>query len=269
MSDTARPSLKILHTADVHLGDDLQPDSARRAFLAVLEQARLEKADLLIIAGDLFDSNRAARANVDFALDALGRLAMPVVLLPGNHDPYDERSVYREIDPQRRYGHVHVLRALEGELLRFPALSLPVWGRPVVEHTPDFRPLEHIPGRRDDGWHVAVAHGFHVPDGEEWFRSSPISDEAITRSAWDYLALGHIHPFRDVSRDGVVACYSGSPVRTSALEESTGLAALVELDQTGGVSVRPIVVAEQRRVAGIGRAVERFQRAERLREGRL
>jgi DNA repair exonuclease SbcCD nuclease subunit len=237
-----RPSLKILHTADIHLGDDLQPEPAHRAFLAVLDRATIEGADLLIIAGDLFDSNRAARAHFDFALEALSGLAMPVVLLPGNHDPYDDRSIYREVDIGRRCPHVHLLRAIDGELLQFPELCLRVWGKPVVEHWPGFRPLEDIPARSGHEWHVALAHGFHVPSGEEWQRSSPITEEAIASAAWDYVALGHIHPFRDVSTDGVVACYSGSPVRVSSLEENTGRVALVELDARRGVKVRPLVV---------------------------
>lgn len=244
MTGNGRPSLKILHTADVHLGDDLQPELACQAFLAVLDRVVAEAADLLIIAGDLFDSSRAARANIDFALGALEQLPVPVVLLPGNHDPYDEGSVYRENDILARYPHVHLITGTEGESLHFPALSLTIWGRPVVEHCPHFRPLGNIPRRSGDQWHVAVAHGFHVPEGEETFRSSPISDEAIAHAGWDYLALGHVHPYRDVSQGGVIACYSGSPARFSALEGSAGHVALVELHMRHGVSVRPLPVAE-------------------------
>ena len=242
MIGNGKTSLKIVHTADVHLGDDLQPELARRAFLAVLDRVVAEAADLLIIAGDLFDSSRAARANLDFALHALGRLPVPVVLLPGNHDPYDEGSVYRESDIVERCPHVHLITGTEGELLRFPDLHLTIWGRPVVEHCPDFRPLGNLPERSGNHWHVAVAHGFHVPIGEDTYRSSPISDEAIAGAGWDYLALGHVHPYREVSQGGVVACYSGSPACFSALEGSAGRVALVELHVQRGVSVRPLAV---------------------------
>jgi DNA repair exonuclease SbcCD nuclease subunit len=237
-----RHSLKIIHTADIHLGDDLQPELARHAFLAVLEQVRAETADLLIIAGDLFDSNRAARVLLDFALAELGRLDVPVVVLPGNHDPFDDSSVYREVVIRERCPQIHLMSDLEGGLLRFPEMSLTLWGKPVVEHCPRFRPLGNIPERMGNDWHVAVAHGFHVPEGEVSHRSSPISDAAIANTGWDYLALGHVHPYRDVSGGGVIACYSGSPAHFKALEGSAGRVALVELDARRGVSVRPVEI---------------------------
>jgi len=58
--------LRIIHTADVHLGarhDDLgEQASAQRerqfaAFVATVDLAIAEKVDLVLIAGDLFDSN--------------------------------------------------------------------------------------------------------------------------------------------------------------------------------------------------------------------
>ena len=244
MKVNGKTSLKIIHTADIHLGDDLQPEIAARAFLGVLNRVVAEAADLLVIAGDLFDSNRAARANLDFALEHLSRLSVPVVLLPGNHDPFDEQSVYREVDLKERCPSIHLISATDGELLRFPRLSLTVWGRPVVEHSPQFEPLGSIPPRSSGDWHIAVAHGFHVATGEESFRSSPIPDEAIAQAGWDYLALGHVHPYRDVSRGDVVACYSGTPARFKALERAAGHVALVEFDVPFGVRVRPLPVEE-------------------------
>ena len=66
--------LRIIHTADVHLGarhDDLgEQASAQRerqfaAFVATIDLAIAEKVDLVLISGDLFDSNVQPRRSVE------------------------------------------------------------------------------------------------------------------------------------------------------------------------------------------------------------
>ena len=60
---TPRRALRVLHTADVHLDGDSagRPEvhaAQRRVFQRIVDQALAEQADLLLIAGDLFDHNR-------------------------------------------------------------------------------------------------------------------------------------------------------------------------------------------------------------------
>jgi exonuclease SbcD len=102
--------LRIIHTADVHLGarhDDLgEQASAQRerqfaAFVATVDLAIAEKVDLVLIAGDLFDSNVQPRRSVERVAAQLKRLAeakIRVVILPGTHDVYDRSSIYRAYD---------------------------------------------------------------------------------------------------------------------------------------------------------------------------
>src|SRR5687768_4789874 len=75
--------LRIIHTADVHLGarhDDLgEQASAQRerqfaAFTAAIDLAIAEKADLFLIAGDLFDSNVQPRRSVERVAMEISRL---------------------------------------------------------------------------------------------------------------------------------------------------------------------------------------------------
>ena len=54
-------------------------------------------ADLLLIVGDLFDHGRVTDGLVEFFTGQLGRLSVPVVVLPGNHDCYDSALVYRRV----------------------------------------------------------------------------------------------------------------------------------------------------------------------------
>ena len=84
--------MKILHTADWHVGKTLQGHSRSQEHEAVLaelaEVARREKVDLVLVAGDLFDATAPspeAERIVYRGLLALSQIA-PVVAIPGNHD---------------------------------------------------------------------------------------------------------------------------------------------------------------------------------------
>src|SRR6201988_3923972 len=102
-----RQTLTILHTADVHLdldGYGAEPHTQRhrqlnhRAFTTVVDLAIRENVDLLLIAGDLFDSNRPSRDVVDFAIQELRRVGRPIVMIPGNHDCLNTQSIYRQVN---------------------------------------------------------------------------------------------------------------------------------------------------------------------------
>jgi DNA repair exonuclease SbcCD nuclease subunit len=96
--------------ADVHLGarhDDLGPAaSAQRerqfdAFKRAIDLAIDENVDLVLICGDLFDSNSQPKRSVERAAAEIGRLAqrhIPTVVIPGTHDCYDAASIYRVFD---------------------------------------------------------------------------------------------------------------------------------------------------------------------------
>ncbi|MHB8959360.1 MAG: metallophosphoesterase family protein [Candidatus Limnocylindrales bacterium] len=102
--------LRLLHTADVHLGarhEDLgEAASALRerqhaALRAAVDLALAERVDCVLIAGDLFDANTASRRTVERAVAQLARLAaarIRIVLIPGGHDAYTRSSVYRAYD---------------------------------------------------------------------------------------------------------------------------------------------------------------------------
>ena len=55
-----------------------------------------------------------------------------------------------------------------------------------------------------------MAHGLFTEEADG-FRSSPITPAEIEASAYDYVALGHIHVFGDVSQGATRAAYCGTP----------------------------------------------------------
>ena len=218
---SSRP-LKLVHTSDVHLdGRHVAEDvdgfrnKAERAFAAVLTVAIEERADLVLIAGDLFDNNRVPDEDFDFVRDQLARLSCPVVVLPGNHDVHDHYSIWRRIEANDVGGHVHLLLDADGASLEFEELGVTAWGRAMAEHAPENEPLEGTPPRREGVWNIGLAHGLVVPE-REGIGSSQITHHEIRSSGFDYLALGHVHVWGDMSQGSVTACYPGSPVGSYA-----------------------------------------------------
>ena len=234
--------LKLIHTADVHLGGGAEGSAAPRAFAGVLDLALAEQADIFLIVGDLFDDNRPKPPVVEHAIAQINRFPGPVILLPGNHDCVDTGSIYHKVDFEAACPNLTVLGDPEGQEHLLEALGIRFWGRPVVEHAPEFQPLADVPERRGAVWHVALGHGLVVDDGEQTYRSSPFRPSQIAACGWDYVALGHVHPARDVSAGGVPAFYSGSPVSWGNLSDTFGFVMLIDLDPEQGVTVRRVSV---------------------------
>lgn len=211
--------LRLIHTSDVHLesdtfGSGVRGDHFRQrvrsAFRGVIGLANQRSADLLLIVGDLFDSSRVSPEALEFALQTIAEARMPVVMIPGNHDAHDERSLYANLGRDLLPRNLHLILEPEGTLLDFPELETRIWGRALVEHSPEYRPLSGVPAPAPGRWNIAMAHGFFTEEADG-FRSSPITPAEIEASAYDYVALGHIHVFGDVSQGATRAAYCGTP----------------------------------------------------------
>jgi exonuclease SbcD len=232
-----RRSLLVLHTSDVHIGED---DASHAALRAVVDTALAERADLVLIAGDLFDHDRVSAAAADRVIAELSRLTQRTLIIPGNHDSVDERSIYERVDLTLAGPHVVFVGDPAGAEVIFEELDVAIWARGIENHTPENRPLEGFQASDERFWRIAIAHGHYVPTGERSDRSSQISEEEISALECDYLALGHWHRFVHIVHGNVTASYSGSPS-----EGSNRGVNLVRLDSTDGIRIErsPINVA--------------------------
>ena len=68
-----------------------------------------------------------------------------------------------------------------------------------------------------------MAHGFFTEEADG-IRSSPITPAEIEASAYDYVALGHIHVFGDVSQGATRAAYCGTPAPLYASDNAGWIA---------------------------------------------
>ena len=220
-------AVRIAHSSDLHIDSGAEGFRGLRAVLAAAREA-----DLLVLAGDVFEHNRLPLKLIDQATRLLGDAGVPVVILPGNHDCLGNNSVYLRGglgDPE----NVSVLGVTNGETLHFPLLDLSIWGRPHVDYQ-DMAPLSSSP-RRLARRHIAVAHGHLHVRREDQDRSWLIRESDLAAIDADYVALGHWdRPFR-ARRGHPHAYYSGSP-------QFAGTMNMVEVDSTGEVIVerRPL-----------------------------
>ncbi len=113
--------MRFIGTADWQLGmtASFLGDEARPRF----HQARLDAvkrigtlaterdAAFVVVCGDVFESNQLDRVILARAFEVLRSFPVPVVLLPGNHDPLDAASIYDAPEFALRVPeNVHVLR---------------------------------------------------------------------------------------------------------------------------------------------------------------
>jgi len=233
-------SFTLLHTADFHLGrsfSQLPPERAgqRRAdLLATL--ARICRTacelhvDLLCISGDLFDHSSPSAALLASARYALADAAVPVALVPGNHDPLGPNSPYlREQWPS------NVMVAAHSGWQRMPVESREVWAFGYATGEAHHSPWATFPGCGDDA--VLLLHAAclspGLADGAGYYAFSPT---AIPPCA--YLALGHHHRQAQV---GLAAWYCGAP---EPLEpEVTPSSTLLVTLEKGTATVKPLPLA--------------------------
>ncbi len=230
MKNGGKPTRHLLHTSDLHL--ESLGDIGCHDFTALLTAARQTRADLVVIAGDLFESQRVKDNLIDFVVEGLSRLEAQVVILPGNHDCLTPTSAYNRSMIWEDCPNIRIFRSPEGETIRFPDLGITLWGKPLISYNSDIIPLEGLPGPDGDGcWNIAVAHGFYIGNDPPYSPSYQITHREIVESGWDYIALGHIPVFNLICNEPVMACYSGSP-------QTSGGFLLVEFCEETGIELR-------------------------------
>jgi DNA repair exonuclease SbcCD nuclease subunit len=224
----------LVHSSDLHVDDDRiasKHDGDGTAGLAnVVATARVFGADILLLAGDIFDNHMVRPETIERAGRILGEAELPVVILPGNHDPVHADSVYARGKFADIAG-LNILGMTHDRVVPFPEHDLEIWGNAHFDYQ-DMVPLRD-PHPRNTRWHIAMGHGHYEPP-ETWHNplrpSWLISDAMIRETGADYLALGHWDRAAQVGCGAVPAYYSGSP-------EYVGTVNLVRLTATGNVIV--------------------------------
>ena len=248
-------ALKILHTADWHLGrsfpsfrDEDQPKLTRARIEAVEKLLGLAESygvDAVLCAGDLFHEPAPAETWWRELLRLFERRKWtnrPVFLLPGNHDPLWPNSVWASDHAFRRGlpNWVHVIDRDDFEYSLSPEAVL--YAVPCRSQAGADDPTSRIPARQpgDQRIRIGLVHGqtFDIVGHQMNF---PISVDSAQRRGLNYLAIGDTHAWRVYPPSASPTVYPGSPEAATFGETEAGCVAIVMFPRAG----RPPIVQKQ------------------------
>lgn len=207
--------VRVLHAADFHL------DSAFTALTA--EQARQRRqegrdlvrhmvdygndhqADLMLLCGDLFDSDALFAQTPQELSEALASFRGRVFIAPGNHDYYSDRSPYAtDWWPE----NVHIFTSRTMERVFLPKYGCTVYGAAFLEPEENSSAqLSGLAAEEEEDIAIGLLHG-EVGVRDSRYRAIPLTE--IENSGLTYLALGHVHSHGGIRRAGnTTYAYSG------------------------------------------------------------
>ena len=262
--------MKILHTADLHIGQQLhgydRSDEHAKMLRDLTDTAVSHAVDAVIVCGDVFDTARPSnRATAVFSAGMVAlRRALPdavIVIIAGNHDSgafiESHASVYGELDiilkgninPDDIDSHLVTVPG-QGIIAAIPytysALVPDGFAAAVIDRAASVMPGMPV---------VAAAHTTVLgcdPTGHpepamgrfDIGNIDGISTDSFGES-YDYLALGHIHRPQFISSDNKVR-YSGSPLPVNFDERFPHSFTIADIPSRGAkpdITVVPVAVS--------------------------
>jgi DNA repair exonuclease SbcCD nuclease subunit len=246
--------IRLLHTADVHLGKQF-PLLVNKAteyrsqlidtFEKIVTLAVIEKVSILLIAGDLFDSKFIFGLTIGKVIAAFKKLeasGIRICIIPGSHDVYAEDSLYRFLTfPQNVTVFTPVCRQKE-----YADLDLTVYGLVQDSNMSTENTLKSLSLSKSSRYHIGLAHGNLKESGITENNILVLGKDEISASGLNYLALGHQHEFQDIHTSRTIACYSGSPEPIEVDRKGSGRVVLISIKGENQVEIQPVYIASKR-----------------------
>ena len=237
--------MKLIHLSDLHIGKRVNEvsmiEDQEYILLQILQIIDEEKADAVLIAGDVYDKSVPSAEAVTLFDDFLCRLAkrnIPVLIISGNHDS-PERLAFggRLLEATG----IHISPVYNGNVesvtLTDAHGEVDFWLLPFVKpgHVKRFFPDSGIESYTD-GCRVAVENmqldpakrnvllthqfvtGASTCESEEISVGGSDNVDASVFAAFDYVALGHIHGPQNIGDHRIRYC--GTPLKYSFSEET-------------------------------------------------
>ena len=267
-------ALKLLHTADLHIGKRVNGMPMIKEQEHVIEQlvgiAQEERVDGILIAGDVFDRpipSREALETCERLFSELCSLDTPVFVIPGNHDSPQQLSFCSGL--LGRSG-LHIAKAYDGAIDRFELKNGS--DRVLIHLLPFVRPTDLRMAHQeeaasisshqdavtvalshdvleDDACNILLAHQFvtsavaqpQTCDSEILSMGGTDNVDYSVFDMYDYVALGHLHGPQHIGRKEVR--YSGSPLKYSLSERNHKKSvSVVEISgRSVGISTRELI----------------------------
>jgi DNA repair exonuclease SbcCD nuclease subunit len=243
--------MRILHTADIHLAPRLDwiLDAERRRQRRADVAAQIDRIPILVrehavnavvLAGDIFDRDLPALPEVVRLCLALEDAAVPVMVVPGTHDPSHSGGIWDRAWP----ANVHVFDRDEWQSFVVGDTAfygIACTGRPRAE--PLFQGVPLV----DSRFQVGVAHASLV-----WSdivdkvdrKKYPFVESELATAPFQYLALGDYHQMRVMREGKVTVAYPGTP-EGIALDKAEAGARHMLLVELADPATAPVVTPIQ------------------------
>lgn len=241
--------IRILHAADLHLDSPFEGLPAAKAAQRRQEQRELlkktahtaetEQVQLVLLSGDLLDSDSAYTETAEELVRALGSMSVPVFISPGNHDFYSRRSPYARLGFPK---NVFIFTENRLQCVEVATLGVRVWGAAFTDkYCPAL--LSGFSAKKKDGMlDLMCIHG-EVGKGMQY---NPIAPQDIAASGMDYIALGHIHQASGLNKAGnTYYAWPGCPEGRGFDECGEKFVYIVDVSDTG-CDLKPVSLAERR-----------------------
>jgi DNA repair exonuclease SbcCD nuclease subunit len=225
--------MKLVHTSDIRLGAGfsglkLAGDKIRAglkaALIRIVDYALNEKADLVIISGNLFDNHEVSKNLQDFTASQLRRLnPIPVIVLPGNRDSIADTSFWRTWEGIRQPSNIYLLSDKKKPFLKIPALDCTIYGVAYAGQDDGKISQKRLGPLQNSKYHVATICGNMADLG-----GGDAAAEILGQ--YDYVALGGQSAFLDLSCPNYRAAFSGAPESLGFNDNNAGNLALIQIE---------------------------------------
>ncbi len=209
--------LRILHTADLHLGAEFSslPGDKRNIRQAeliitcenIFKICRDNKIDLLLLAGDVFENNSVSEKVIEAFLAACQKAPdTTVIFAAGNHDPITCDSPFLKYKlPQNL-----IVLGDNDQCVPLAEKGVRIYGKSFSSVYMSGESRFSLTPEDDELINILVLHGDMGADLSGVY--NPISLDFIADSKMDYIALGHVHEFSGIKKAGNVCyAYPGTP----------------------------------------------------------
>ncbi len=192
--------MRFLHTGDLHLDgafSDASPkeaealrDQGRRLLQRIFEVAAAEKCQMILFAGDVFDSRFVSNATGELFVSLVESCNIPVVVSPGNHDFYTDNSFWAKA--WKRLGDkLTLFTSNELQVFDFDELGVSVFGYAFTSINLSESPLSACGVPEENGYMRILCA--HADLSSPISRKAPLTLPEIAKLDFAYAALGHIH----------------------------------------------------------------------------
>ncbi len=244
----------FLHAADIHLDSPLKNlatredapvetirGAARRAFDNLVQLAITEKAQFLLLAGDLYDGSWKDYNTGLFFIERmrrLGQAGIKVFLVSGNHD-----AASRITKTLRLPDNVVHFSAGKPETFQIDELDVAIHGQSYATRAISKNLALAYPDPIPGLFNIGLLHtGLSGRPGHEPY--APCTRDELIHKGYDYWALGHIHQREEVCSDPWIV-FPGNLQGRHIRETGAKGATLVQVEngQVVNVSARDLDVA--------------------------